>query len=217
MVRRIAPLSLFLAVAALGSCAHQAAAPSTPTPTVAAPRSGAGVAAAPASTTPAAQASGAPGGAPAGGPPGAAGQRRVPLTPEQRAARRDSIAGLRAVTVKELMTKIAGKEKLKAGDVFANLKDPALQDTTAEALVTLMDQNYSKALGVGCTFCHVNGQWDEDKKEEKETTRIMITMVTMLNKEQLTKLPPERNGKTPTLDCVTCHRGLNHPGRALLP
>ncbi|MEO5798791.1 MAG: c-type cytochrome [Gemmatimonadales bacterium] len=212
MVRRIALWGLALVVVALGSCAHPAATPSAPTPSAGAPRPGTGAAATPAAAAPATAAPGQ------GAPPGAGGPpRRVPLTPEQRAARRDSIATARGLVVKEVMAKIAGKEKLKAGDVFANLKDPALQDTTAEALVNLMDQNYSKALGVSCTFCHVAGQWDEDKKEEKETTRIMIKMVTMLNKEQLTKLPPERNGKTPTLDCVTCHRGLNHPGRAILP
>ncbi|MEP6591856.1 MAG: c-type cytochrome [Gemmatimonadota bacterium] len=203
MYRRRRLLSLLLA-AALGSCSPQGGAPTAPVPAVGTPRSGTGVPAAAAPTAAAA--------------PGAGGQgRRAPLTPEQRAARRDSIAGMRAQTVKALMEKLAGKEKLKAGDVFANLKDAALQDTTVEALVTLMDVNYSKALGVSCSFCHNVERWDEDTKEEKETTRIMIKMVTMLNTEQLTKLPPERGGKTPTLDCVTCHRGLNHPGRAILP
>lgn len=149
---------------------------------------------------------------PAAGPP-----RRVPLTPEQRAARRDSIAVVRSQTVKTLMEKLAGKEKLKAGDVFANLKEVALRDTTVEALLTLMDVNYSKALGVNCTFCHVDGQWDEDKKEEKESTRLMIKMVTQINKEQLSTMPPNRAGRTPTIDCVTCHRGLNHPNAAILP
>jgi len=112
------------------------------------------------------------------------------------------------------MEKLAGKEKLKAGDVFANLK--LLQDTTVEGLVKLMDENYSRALGVSCTFCHVDGQWDDDKKEDKETSRKMIKMVTAINKEYLTQLPLER-GKSPTLDCITCHRGMNHPGRAIVP
>ena len=113
------------------------------------------------------------------------------------------------------MEKLAGKEKLKAGDVFANLT--LLQDTTVEALITLMDVNYSRALGVSCTFCHVDGRWDEDKKEEKGSSRLMIRMVTALNKEQLIKMPPNRAGRTPTVDCVTCHRGLNHPNNVILP
>ncbi|MES2124507.1 MAG: c-type cytochrome [Gemmatimonadota bacterium] len=216
MSRRVTQLTVVLGlVLAVGSCAQQGAAPAAPPiPSTGAPRSGTGVAAAP--TPPATP---APGQIPiAGGPPGAGSPpRRVPLTPEQRAARRDSIAGVRAQTVKTLMEKLAGKEKLKAGDVFANLKEASLQDTTVEALLTLMDVNYSKALGVNCTFCHVAGQWDEDKKEEKETTRLMIQMVTRLNKEDLTKMPPNRAGKTPTIDCVTCHRGLNHPNAAILP
>ncbi|MES2304342.1 MAG: c-type cytochrome [Gemmatimonadota bacterium] len=214
MVRRFAPWGLALVIVALGSCAHPAATPSAPTPSAGAPRAGTGVAAAPAAPTPTAAAPAQ--GGPPGGPPGAGGPpRRVPLTPEQRAARRDSLAIARAQVVKGLMEKLAGKEKMKAGDVFANVQ--MLQDTTVEALLTIMDQNYSKALGVSCTFCHTNGQWDEDKKEEKESTRLMIKMVTQINKEQLTKMPPNRAGKTPTIDCVTCHRGLNHPNQAILP
>lgn len=212
MRRPSSAVALGLALLVSLSCARQPAAPVAPAPA----SRGGGVAAAPAAAPPAATApapatANAPAGAPgAGGPP-----RRVPLTPEQRAARRDSLTAVRAQTVKAVMAKLAGKEKMRAGDVFASVE--LLQDTTVEGLLQIMDQNYGRALGVGCTFCHTEGQWDDDKKEEKVSARTMIRLVNQINKGELTHMPPNRTGRTPTISCITCHRGMNRPGTALMP
>ncbi|MFN2532315.1 MAG: c-type cytochrome [Pyrinomonadaceae bacterium] len=68
--------------------------------------------------------------------------------------------------------------------------------------------NYmSASLGVKCGFCHVNkdNNWDfaSDEKGEKKTARVMITMVTGVNKTTF-------NGNT-EVSCYTCHRGRTSP------
>lgn len=202
------------------SCAKKAAAP-TPAP------SPAPAAAAPAPPRPAqapaaaagggaaqvagqqAQVAGGRGGAPGGAPP------RPRLTPEQRAARRDSLTALRASTLEILKKEIAGHDSEPAGKVFKNIQ--LNKDTPAIALLNAMDNVFGRALSVNCTFCHVQDKWDDDSKAAKKTTRMMIQMVAAINTEQLSKLPPNRNGQTPRIGCMTCHRGNQTPGNAMLP
>ncbi|MGH7582657.1 MAG: c-type cytochrome [Gemmatimonadales bacterium] len=182
------------------------------------PAPGGGVARAPAPQPASAPPAGEQGGR-MGGPPGWGGGRggfggRVRLTPEQRAARRDSLDAVRTATVQELMTKIAGSENRPAGEQFANVL--LMKDSTSAALLRTMDY-FGKSLSVGCSFCHTVGKWDDDSHESKRTARVMIEMVNMINTQALTKMPPNRRGETPTIDCVTCHRGNTGPGTALLP
>ena len=202
------------------SCAKKAAAP-TPAP------SPAPAAAAPAPPRPAqapaaaagggaaqvagqqAQVAGGRGGAPGGAPP------RPQLTPEQRAARRDSLTALRASTLEILKKEIAGHDSEPAGKVFKNIQ--LNKDTPAIALLNAMDNVFGRTLSVNCTFCHVQDKWDDDSKAAKKTTRMMIQMVAAINTEQLSKLPPNRNGQTPRIGCMTCHRGNQTPGNAMLP
>ncbi len=153
-----------------------------------------------------------PGGFP-GGPPGEGRPRRVPLTPEQRAARRDSMAVVRKAVVDSLLTRIAGREDSSSQVVFQNLE--LMQDTTAGRLVKLMDE-YSVAMGRNCEFCHVPGNWADDTKENKKRTRVMIQVTNAINREQLTKMPADREG-TPKISCITCHRGSNSPNRQIVP
>lgn len=129
--------------------------------------------------------------------------------------RRDSLSALRTQVLQELATKIAGSENKRADDEFTNIK--LMKDTTAAQLLKTMDY-YGKSLSVSCTYCHVaGGKWDEDTKEEKNTTRIMIELVNSINTGAMSKLPPNRNGQTPRISCMTCHRGNTNPGMAILP
>jgi len=137
------------------------------------------------------------------------------MTAEQRAVFRDSIGALRAATVKQCMAKIAGHENEPAGDVFNNVQ--IWKDMPAGQFLTAMDQNVGRALSRNCTSCHVADQWESDDKEGKKRARIMMQMTNAINNEQLTKMPPNRNGQTPRIGCVTCHRGNGNPGMALLP
>jgi photosynthetic reaction center cytochrome c subunit len=56
---------------------------------------------------------------------------------------------------------------------------------------------------VGCQFCHVQGDFPSDDKEEKKTARAMMTMVMAINKDNF-------NART-EVTCYTCHRGANEP------
>jgi len=217
---RLTSLSLMMIGAA--SCSQQkpAAAP--------APSSGTGAAAAPAPARGAAPGApagmvaeagrGAPG---AGGPPGGGrggpggGRGGPPMTPEQRAARRDSIGTLRAATTAQLMKDIAGKENDPAGTVFKNVQ--LLKDMKAGEFLTFMDQVVGRGLGRNCTDCHVANRWDSDSLGRKKTARLMIGVMEGINNDLLTKMPA-RNGNTPKINCITCHRGNpGGPGQALMP
>jgi len=232
---KLAMLALAAAVGGTLSCASAnsgAAKPpaAAPTPGSNAPQVGtvpppavpAGRGAAPGSTTnpppaapPAANAPPPAGGPPAGAPGAGGPPRRVPMTPEQRAARRDSLSAMRAQVIQELAAQIAGNENKPAAEVFKNVQ--LLKDTTATQLLKTMDY-YGRSLSVGCTFCHVaGGKWDDDSKDAKKTARVMIELVNSINTGGLAKLPPNRNGQTPRISCVTCHRGNTGPGTALLP
>lgn len=188
-----------------GTAQAPAARPAAPTPPVAPT---------PPEATGAGRAGGPPGGPPRGGFPGG-GRGRVQLTPEQMAARRDSLSAERTAVLQDLMTRIAGSENKRADDEFTNIK--LMKDTTAAQLLKVMDY-FGKSLSVGCQYCHVAGnKWDDDSKEEKNTARVMIQLVDLINTQGLSKLPPNRSGRTPTISCVTCHRGRTTPGQMLLP
>jgi hypothetical protein len=217
--------ALPLLLIAIASC-------SQPKPASApAPATGTGPAAAPAAapaTTPANRPAGAPaamagrggasvaGGPPsAGGPPGG-GRGGPPMTPEQRAARRDSIGTLRAATRAQLMKEIAGRETEPAGTVFKNVQ--VLKDMPAGRFVVLMDSTWGRSLNRNCTDCHIANQWASDSLNRKKTARMMAGMVEAINTEQLTKLPVRPGQQSARISCITCHRGNpGGPGQALMP
>jgi hypothetical protein len=138
------------------------------------------------------------------------------MTPEQRAARRDSIATLRTATRAQVMKDIAGRENEPAGTVFKNVQ--VLKDMPAGRFVVLMDSTWGRALGRNCTDCHIANQWASDSLNRKKTSRMMASMVEAINNEQLTKLPVRAGGTSPKISCITCHRGNpGGPGQALMP
>jgi hypothetical protein len=146
-----------------------------------------------------------------GGLPPGARPRRVPLTPEQRAARRD-----RQRLADSLMATIAGRDNEPAGQVFKNVK--LLKDMPAGKFIDAMNSDYGKAIGRSCDFCHARGDFASDERKEKATTLVMIAMEDSINKAA-PYLPQLKNrrGTWPTIECVTCHRGMNEPNHALLP
>jgi hypothetical protein len=147
-----------------------------------------------------------------GGAPGAA---RAPLTPEQVQARRDSLAGVRASAVQAVLATIAGKEDQPAGQVFKNVQ--IYKDMPAKKFVVMMDSTFGRALSNTCTSCHVPTDYSDDSRQGKARARIMINMVNAINTEHLTKLPAGRGG-SPTITCITCHRGIGgNPGARIMP
>ncbi|HEY5219206.1 MAG TPA: c-type cytochrome [Gemmatimonadaceae bacterium] len=140
----------------------------------------------------------------------------MPLTPEQRAARQDSLTADRQMLVDQVMKTIAGRENEPAGQVFKNVK--LLKDMPAGKFLETMNNDYGKAIGRSCDFCHVVNHWDSDEHKEKGTARIMIAMEDSINNAvPYLVLLKNRRGTWPHIECVTCHRGRNEPNLALLP
>jgi photosynthetic reaction center cytochrome c subunit len=77
-----------------------------------------------------------------------------------------------------------------------------LKDIPADQLIPSM-QFIANSLGVECDFCHVEGAFDKDDKEEKKTARKMMTMMIAINQQNF-------EGKK-EVSCNTCHRGNPHP------
>ena len=79
-------------------------------------------------------------------------------------------------------------------------------------------RNFTRALGVRCTFCHVGeesiplGKYDfaTDDKPTKRKAREMLKMVAAINEQHLAKL--EKRVDPPlNVQCATCHRGVSQP------
>ena len=83
---------------------------------------------------------------------------------------------------------------------FKNIQ--VLKDIPADQLIPSM-QFIANSLGVECDFCHVEGAFDKDDKEEKKIARKMMTMMFTINQQNF-------DGKK-EVSCNTCHRGSPHP------
>lgn len=109
--------------------------------------------------------------------------------------------------VTELMAIIKGQENKPAGQVFMNVK--LLKDVPAGRFLKIMDQGYSRALGVDCEHCHTEDRWDADEKRPKRAAREMIVMVNQIN-DMLGQMQ-EIDNSEPSVNCTTCHRGYVKP------
>jgi hypothetical protein len=71
-------------------------------------------------------------------------------------------------------------------------------------------QGINEALGVQCTYCHVQGDFAADTNPKKEMARKMIAMVRLIDTSF-----PSSAGVFPEgyheVDCITCHRGSVKP------
>jgi|GEM_PF-1641695 len=71
-------------------------------------------------------------------------------------------------------------------------------------------RGFNAALGVQCTFCHVQGDFASDANPKKDVARKMISMIGKIDAAF-----PSSSGAYPAgyheVDCVTCHRGAAKP------
>ncbi len=85
-----------------------------------------------------------------------------------------------------------------------------LKVLAADTDIRFVMQGFAQALGVQCTYCHVQGDFASDDKPQKETARKMIAMV-----RQIDLTFPSSAGVFPAgyheVDCSTCHRGSAKP------
>jgi photosynthetic reaction center cytochrome c subunit/tetratricopeptide repeat protein len=106
------------------------------------------------------------------------------------------------------------------------------KDMATDSVVAVM-RGFTMALGVRCTFCHVertpaagapapgpggggggpfvNFDFKNDEKDHKKIARIMIRMMDSVNTRFLASIPNRDNPPT-NVTCMTCHRGLSKPG-----
>ena len=94
----------------------------------------------------------------------------------------------------------AGDSAKTAEQVFKNIQ--ALKGAPADQLQPAM-QFISSSLGVECGVCHVQGAFEKDDKEAKQTARKMIQMQMAINRDNF---KGERE-----VTCFTCHQGSPHP------
>ncbi|MGB6973177.1 MAG: c-type cytochrome [Terracidiphilus sp.] len=92
------------------------------------------------------------------------------------------------------------------------------KDLTIEQVHGIM-HHWAEALGTNCAHCHAvdtahpasHGHqrlnFADDSKPEKQTARLMYTMVKTINTEYISKVP--NSGMSVT--CATCHRGQADP------
>ena len=71
-------------------------------------------------------------------------------------------------------------------------------------------QNFNAALGVQCTFCHVQGDFPSDANPKKDIARKMIAMVRQIDSNFATSAGVFPAGYH-EVDCSTCHRGSAKP------
>jgi tetratricopeptide (TPR) repeat protein len=88
----------------------------------------------------------------------------------------------------------------KVEEAFKNIR--VLRGLPAEQLLPTM-KFIASSLGVECSYCHVEGEFDKDVKHAKETARGMIRMMSELNKSNF-------DGRR-EVTCFSCHRGRPRP------
>ena len=84
--------------------------------------------------------------------------------------------------------------------VFKNLK--VLNGIPSEQLIPGM-RFITSSLGVQCSFCHVEGRFDDDAKKEKQIGRSMMRMMFAINQNHFEG--------TREVTCYSCHRGAPRP------
>jgi hypothetical protein len=112
---------------------------------------------------------------------------------------------------RQILERIAGREKEPADQVFKNIRLAWLKSVAAEDFIGIMNLGYSRALGVACTHCHVENDFASDDKRPKRAAREMAVMHKNINDQlgamrNLRGTPEERY-----INCSVCHRGRIHP------
>lgn len=126
---------------------------------------------------------------------------------------------LRAVTIAAVVLALASRPASAQRfppDSLTNL-EYFPKDIAVRALIDSMRQ-FSFALGVRCTYCHVGEEgkplatyeFAADKKRPKEVARVMLDMVQQINRQHLADVP-ERSDPPVVVACMTCHRGRPKP------
>src|ERR1700704_5422302 len=111
-----------------------------------------------------------------------------------------SVVGLRAVARLAPAQVSPANEGKTAEQVYKNIK--VLQGTPANELNQSMHL-MKGAVGLDCTYCHIEREWEKDVKPAKDVARKMIVMMNDINTRQFA-------GRQ-VVTCNTCHNGRPVP------
>jgi Photosynthetic reaction centre cytochrome C subunit len=123
----------------------------------------------------------------------------------------DSLKKERQRMVDEVLADIKGKENMRADSVFTNIK--LFKNLSAERMLNVMNEGWSKALGVGCNHCHNVNKWSDEAKNDKQLARDMAAMTNKINKELLQTM--KGLDEKSSINCTSCHNGRKHPAKRL--
>jgi hypothetical protein len=126
--------------------------------------------------------------------------------PQRPPVNQDSLAKARQEYVQAILAEIKGKENMRADSVFLNIQ---VLKVPAERMLRIMDQGWSKSLGVGCEHCHNVNKWSDEVKPDKQLARDMAKMTSKINSDMLRGM--KGVGEKTNINCNTCHRGQKHP------
>ncbi len=112
--------------------------------------------------------------------------------------------------VQQLSARIAGRQNEPAEQVFKNIQ--LLKGVRAGQLLTIMNQGYSRSLGVACTHCHNEQDFASDEKRPKRAAREMAVLHRAINSQlaAMEHLATPATGNR-SINCSTCHRGTVNP------
>ena len=116
-----------------------------------------------------------------------------------------------AKLIERFLAEIKGREQQPAGQVFKNVN--YLKDDSAATLLDIMDIGYARALGVSCTYCHVEQDFSADDKRPKRAAREMQVMHRSFNEQLRKMVNSDRAPDARLINCNSCHRGRAVPQR----
>ena len=91
------------------------------------------------------------------------------------------------------------------------------KDISEKALQRIMEDEFNKALGVTCDYCHIkiadaaDLDYTSDMKGEKQIARSMMRMTMEINQKYFNREQPMIGDSLMTIKCMTCHQGNPYP------
>ena len=107
-----------------------------------------------------------------------------------------------------LEVSIAGREQQPAEQVFKNIQ--TFKGMPAIRVLRIMEQAFVPNLGVTCSHCHLEKEWDSDARPAKGIARNMWT----LRAEWQEDVRKATGNKDAIVTCYTCHKGQPKPAFA---
>ena len=135
----------------------------------------------------------------------------LPPAPTAPAHQEPSTQEINDAFVRQISRQIAGHEQEPSGQVFKNIQVDFLKRVPAARFLLIMNEGYSRALGVTCKHCHVEDDFSSDDKRPKRCARDMALMHFDINQRlaKMQNLAQNPNGHF--INCSTCHRGAIDP------